>query len=113
VLASLDPGCDGPWDAAIVADACTPRNVELLDPMTQHAALRGLGLVVAGGEDRIWRGFAPNHSARQVAWGDPVSGISFAFVTNGAERNPARQGARGIRLSSLAAGALAEAGTSL
>jgi CubicO group peptidase (beta-lactamase class C family) len=122
VLASLDPGCDGLWDAATVADACTPRDVELLDPMTQHAALRGLGLVVAGGEDRIWRGFAPNHSARavghmgaggQVAWGDPVSGISFAFVTNGAERNPARQGARGIRLSNIAAGALVEAGTSL
>ena len=115
VLACLDPGREGLWHVATVLDACTPRNVEFIDPMTKRPALRGLGLVVAGGEDRIWRGFSPNHSARaighmgaggQVAWGDPVSGISFAFLTNGAERNAARQGAHGLRLSNIAAGAL-------
>jgi len=114
VLASLDPGRAGLWDAASVLDACTPRNVEFIDPMTKRPALRGLGLVVAGEEDRIWRGFSPNHSARafghmgaggQVAWGDPESGISFAFLTNAAERNAARQGAHGLRLSQIAAGA--------
>ncbi len=116
VLASLDPARGGPWDAATIEDACTPRNAAFVDPMTGHAALRGLGVVIAGGEDRIWRGFAPNHSARafghmgaggQIAWADPATGISFAFLTSGAERDPARQGARGLRLSSLAAGALA------
>jgi CubicO group peptidase (beta-lactamase class C family) len=115
VLASLDSNGSGPWDPASVADACTPRNIEFIDPMTKQPALRGLGLVVAGGDDRIWRGFAPSNSARaighmgaggQVAWGDPASGISFAFVTNGAERNAARQGANGIRLSNIAAAAL-------
>ncbi|MEE8507782.1 MAG: serine hydrolase domain-containing protein, partial [Myxococcota bacterium] len=115
VLACLDPAGGGLWDSAGVVDACTPRNVEFIDPMTKQPALRGLGLVVAGDEGRIWRGFAPNHSARafghmgaggQVAWGDPVSGISFAFLTNGAERNPARQGANGLRLSNIAAGSL-------
>lgn len=115
VLASLDPAQTGPWDPRCVADACTPRHPELIDPMTKHPALRGLGVVVAGEEGRIWRGFAAANSARavghmgaggQVAWGDPVSGISFAYLTSGAERNPARQGARGIRLSGLAAAAL-------
>ena len=115
VLASLDPVRGGLWDAARAVDACTPRNVEFIDPMTKRPALRGLGLVVAGEEDRIWRGFSPNHSARafghmgaggQVAWGDPESGISFAFLTNAAERNAARQGAHGLRLSNIAAGAL-------
>jgi CubicO group peptidase (beta-lactamase class C family) len=120
VLASLDPGRDGLWDAATACDACTPRNVEFTDPMTKHPALRSLGLVVAGGEDRVWRGFSPNHSARafghmgaggQLGWADPVSGISFAFLTNAADRNAARQGARGLRLSNLAAGALSPAGS--
>jgi CubicO group peptidase (beta-lactamase class C family) len=114
VLAALDPAGGGLWNPATVADACTPRRPELIDPMTQHPALRGLGLVVAGDDGRIWRGFAPNNSARavghmgaggQVAWGDPESGISFAFVTNGAERSPARQGANGLQLSNIAAAA--------
>jgi CubicO group peptidase (beta-lactamase class C family) len=98
-----------------VRDACTPRNVDFVDPMTKHAALRGLGLVVAGESERIWRGFAPDNSARtighmgaggQVAWADPDSGISFAFVTNGAERNAAKQGATGMQLSNIAAGSV-------
>ncbi len=115
VLACLDPAGGGLWDSASVVEACTPRHAEFIDPMTKHPALRGLGLVVAGEEGRIWRGFAPNNSARtvghmgaggQVAWGDAASGISFAFLTNGAEQNPAQQGAHGLRLSNLAAGAL-------
>jgi CubicO group peptidase (beta-lactamase class C family) len=121
VLASFDPDGAGLWDPESVADACTPRNVDFFDPMTKSPALRGLGLVVAGGDDRIWRGFAPNNSARaighmgaggQVAWGDPATGISFAFLTNGAERNAARQGANGIRLSNIAAAALSPSGSS-
>jgi CubicO group peptidase (beta-lactamase class C family) len=115
VLASLDPEREGLWDRACVVDACTPRNPALIDPMTKQPALRGLGLVVAGDEGRLWRGFAPSNGPRtvghmgaggQIAWGDPDSGISFAFVTNCAERNPALQGARGLRLSRTAAGAL-------
>lgn len=39
----------------------------------------------------------------QVAWADPESGLSFVFLTNAAEKNPARQGANGFRLSTLAA----------
>jgi CubicO group peptidase (beta-lactamase class C family) len=39
----------------------------------------------------------------QVAWADPETGLSFAFLTNGAQRNAARQGANGFRLSTLAA----------
>jgi CubicO group peptidase (beta-lactamase class C family) len=90
VLACLDPNGGGPWDPASVADACTPRNLE-------NNSARAIGHMGAGG---------------QVAWGDPASGISFAFVTNGAERNAARQGANGIRLSSIAATALSPSGSS-
>jgi len=115
VIAALDPAGSAVWNSASVRDACTPRNVDFVDPMTKHAALRGLGLVVAGESERIWRGFAPDNSARtighmgaggQVAWADPDSGISFAFVTNGAERNAAKQGATGMQLSNIAAGSV-------
>jgi CubicO group peptidase (beta-lactamase class C family) len=60
----------------------------------------------------MWRGFGTDCSARafghmgaggQVAWADPETGIAFAYCTNGAERNAAKQGARGLRLSNLAA----------
>ena len=63
----------------------------------------------------MWRGFPENVSARsfghmgaggQVAWADPESGLCFAYCTNGAQQNAARQGAIGFRLSSLAAGSL-------
>ena len=72
-------------------------------------------LVVAGDEGRIFRGFADACSPRaighmgaggQIAWADPESGLSFAYLTNGAWRNPVRQGAQGLALSTLAAAAL-------
>jgi CubicO group peptidase (beta-lactamase class C family) len=109
VLASLDPGRDGLWDVATASDACTPRNVEFIDPMTKRPALRCLGLVVAGGGDRVWRGFSANHSARAFGHMGAGGQISFAFLTNAADRNAARQGARGLRLSNIAAGALSPA----
>ena len=39
----------------------------------------------------------------QVAWADPATGLSFAYLTNAAHRNPVRQGIAGFELSSLAA----------
>jgi hypothetical protein len=62
----------------------------------------------------IWRGFAPANGPRSVghmgaggpcAWADPDTGISFAFLTNAAERSPTRQGANAMALSQIAAGA--------
>ena len=104
----------GLWHQDTVAAACMPRNVELIDAMTGQPALRGLGVVLSGEEGRIWRGFAPNNgpfafghmgAGGQCSWGDPDSGISFAFLTNGAQRNAAEQGTNAMRLSRIAAGA--------
>ena len=100
------------WPAALLRDAWTPRHAEFIDPMTGHPALRGLGVVVAGEEGKLWRGFAETCSPRafghmgaggQISWADPETGIVFVYLTNGAERDPARQGLRGFRLSTLAA----------
>ena len=102
----------GVWRPAMLRDAWQPRRAELIDPMTKHPALRGLGVVVAGDEGRMWRGFAETCSPRafghmgaggQISWADPETGLSFAFVTNGAERDAFRQGANGFQLSTLAA----------
>jgi CubicO group peptidase (beta-lactamase class C family) len=112
MLADADSRGAGIWQPEMLHEAWTARRSELIDPMTQKPALRGLGVVIAGECDRMWRGFVEACSPRsfghmgaggQISWADPVSGLSFAFCTSGSQRNPSRQGAIGFRLSSLAA----------
>jgi CubicO group peptidase (beta-lactamase class C family) len=99
------------WDPEILREALRIRTGSLVDPMTGQLAKRGLGVVMAGDERRVFRSFAPGNSPNafghsglggQVAWGDPECGISFAFFTNGCERDPMVMGSRGISLSSAA-----------
>jgi CubicO group peptidase (beta-lactamase class C family) len=82
------------------------------DPQLHRDALndipvnRGLTVVVAGGDgNAALRGFGAGASARafghggggQIAWGDPESGLSLGFVTNGFQRDEAiRQRSREI-----------------
>jgi len=112
-------GADGTrvWAAETVARATTVHSGALLDPMSGKLASRGLGVVIAGDDDRVYRNFADTSSPRafghggmggQVAWGDPETGLSFSFLTSGFDRNPIRYGARGVKLSSLAAACIAE-----
>jgi CubicO group peptidase (beta-lactamase class C family) len=84
----------------------------LTDPMLGKAVNRALGMVVAGDTDRAARGFGHTGSPRmfghngaggQIAWGDPDTGLSFAFCTNGFDRNAIRQARRTIALSTRAA----------
>ena len=108
---------DGPrvWCRETVARGLEIRTGELRDPMIGRPANRSLGLVVAGETDRAFRGFGHTNSSRtfghmgaggQVAWADPETGISFGYCTNGCDRNPLRQGRRGVGLSSRAASCL-------
>ncbi len=78
---------------------------------------RALGVVVAGDEHRNARGFGHTNSplafghdgaGGQVAWGDPATGISLGYCTNGHDRNTIRQARRGIGLSSRAASCAAD-----
>jgi CubicO group peptidase (beta-lactamase class C family) len=73
---------------------------------------RALGVVVAGDEHRNARGFGHTNSplafghggaGGQIAWADPVTGISLGYCTNGHDRNVIRQARRGIGISSRAA----------
>jgi CubicO group peptidase (beta-lactamase class C family) len=99
------------WDPGVLRDALRVRTGSLKDPMTGFMAKRALGVVVAGGEHRLFRSFAPGNSPEafghagaggQVAWGDPASGLSFVFLTNGCDRDPVAMGSRGLSLSSAA-----------
>lgn len=81
-------------------------------------ANRALGLIIAGDEDKHFRGFGHTGSDQmfghggaggQIGWADPVSGISLGYCTNGHDRHMLRQGRRGVGLSSRAGGCLASA----
>jgi CubicO group peptidase (beta-lactamase class C family) len=73
---------------------------------------RALGVVIAGDEHRNARGFGHTNSplafghggaGGQIAWADPVTGISLGYCTSGHDRNVIRQARRGIGISSRAA----------
>lgn len=100
------------WRPATIARALAIRTGELIDPMTRRRAHRGLGVVVAGDDDKVYRGFGSATSSEafghpgaggQVAWADPASGLSFVCLTNGFDRDAIRLGMRGVVLSTLAA----------
>lgn len=100
------------WSPSTLADARRVRTGDLLDPVYGKLANRGFGIVIAGGDDRTYRGFAATNSPEsfghngaggQLAWADPKSGVSLGFCTNGHDRNPIRQARRGIAISALAA----------
>jgi len=100
------------WQSETLRAARQVRTGELRDPMFNQLVNRGLGIVIAGDETRNFRGFGKTNSADafghngaggQLAWVDPVTGLSLAYVTNGHDRNTFRQGRRGVAISSLAA----------
>jgi CubicO group peptidase (beta-lactamase class C family) len=99
----------GIWNPDVLAAGTAEILCDLIDPMTGAPANRTLGLLLAGSsETATMRGFASTNSPRtfghmgaggQVAWADPATGLSFAYLTNGLDRNPLRMGARGLSLS--------------
>jgi CubicO group peptidase (beta-lactamase class C family) len=111
-------GTDGTavWKPDVLRLAREVRTGALRDPFFPARANRGLGIVIAGdAPERVYRGFGHTGSplafghggaGGQIAWGDPETGLSFAFLTNGFDRHQVRQARRGVALSSRAAGAL-------
>lgn len=88
------------WQPEVLADALGTVRVDFPDPITGAPAHRGLGVVIAGSDKYLpYRGMGTHVSGRafghqgvggQVAWGDPVSGLSFCLLTNGLDANPMR-----------------------
>lgn len=88
------------------------RSGDLRDPYAGHPVNRGLGIVIAGDKGRNLRGFGHHNSplafghggaGGQIAWGDPETGVSIGYCTNGHDRNPLRLGRRGVSISNRVA----------
>ncbi len=100
------------WSAETLADARRVRTGDLTDPIFGKPVSRGLGIVIAGDETRNYRGFGHTNSplafghngaGGQLAWVDPASGISLAYLTSAHDRNEVRQGRRGVSIGNRAA----------
>lgn len=101
------------WKPEILNEALRVRSGDYFDPIFKYKCNRALGVSVAGDDGFAnYRGFGRTTSplafghggaGGQIGWGDPKSGISLGYCTNGYDRNDIRQGRRGVAISSLAA----------
>jgi CubicO group peptidase (beta-lactamase class C family) len=101
------------WQPAVLKEAVHVRSGDYFDPIFKYTCNRALGVIVAGDDGfSNYRGFgratspgAFGHGGAggQIGWGDPATGISLGYCTNGYDRNDIRQGRRGVAISSLAA----------
>jgi CubicO group peptidase (beta-lactamase class C family) len=98
------------WDAALLQDATSTVRNSMWDQLLGNPASLGLGVMIQG-NDGVPRGMGSTVSPRtfgwggaggQVAWVDPDSGLSFSFLTNGIDRNPARWSERRESIATLA-----------
>ena len=62
----------------------------------ERSHMRGMGRTVSA------RAFGHNGAAGQIAWGDPETGFSFCFLTNGIDEHELRQWRRGSAIASRA-----------
>lgn len=108
-----NPG--GIWDPAVLDDAKTNVRCAFPDNLLQVPVNRTLGLVLAGDDGQHFMrygSFGVANSPRSIGhagahmhigWGDPETGISFAYCTNGLDNDVMKEGARGVNLSGIAA----------
>ena len=106
-----NPG--GMWKPEVLADAVGNVRNHLPDPLTGVPANRTLGLVQAGDDGKSHfrgmgrvvspRAVGHNGAGGQIAWGDPTTGLSFGYVTNGLDQHAVREPRRTTALASLAA----------
>lgn len=99
------------WSADVLDDARTHVRNTLVDPLFGVPANRTLGLVVAG-DNGLVRGFGRSVGPRgfgamgvggQIAWADPDSGLSFAYMTNGLDADVVGSFKRSAKIAGLAA----------
>jgi CubicO group peptidase (beta-lactamase class C family) len=108
-----DPG--GLWDAGVLHDVKTNVRCRFPDDLLGVPVNRTLGLVLAGDDGRHIERYASfgqacspstfGHAGAhgQVAWADPETGISFAYLTNGLDPDMMKEGLRSYALATRAA----------
>jgi CubicO group peptidase (beta-lactamase class C family) len=102
----------GVWPSDLLADVTGRVRLDLPDPMGVPAN-RSLGLILAGDDGRAaMRGFGRTASPRsfghngaggQIAFADPDTGLSVAYLTNGLDEHLLRQYRRDTAIASRAA----------
>ena len=103
------------WKPEVLADVTSTVRNSFPDYMGTPAN-RTRGLVVKGDDDRAHvrgmgrtvspRAFGHNGAAGQIAWGDPETGLSFCYLTNGIDEHEVRQWRRGSAISNRAGNCL-------
>jgi CubicO group peptidase (beta-lactamase class C family) len=105
---------EGIWHPEVLHDVTTNVRCNFPDPLLGVPVQRTLGLVLAGddGQHELRyalfgagcspRSFGHAGAHAQVAWADPASGISFAYVTSGLDANELREVLRGNALAGIA-----------
>ena len=99
------------WKPEVLHDVTTNVRNSFPDYMGTPAN-RTLGLIVKGDDEKShMRGmgrtvsreaFGHNGAAGQIAWGDPATGASFCFLTNGIDEHELRQWRRSAALANRA-----------
>jgi CubicO group peptidase (beta-lactamase class C family) len=99
------------WDPDVLTDATSKVRNTMRDFLGVPAN-RTRGLVVKGDDEKSHmrgmgrtvsaRAFGHNGAGGQIAWGDPETGASFCFLTNGIDENELRQWRRGAAIASRA-----------
>jgi CubicO group peptidase (beta-lactamase class C family) len=103
----------GLWDPAWLQSATSEIRNRFNEPLRGVPVNRTIGLMLRGDDaGALLRGFGHgaseatfghNGAGGQLAWADPESGLSFAYLTNGLDRHILREARRGVALNSLAA----------
>ena len=108
-----NPG--GLWRPDVLRDVTSNVRNTFPDPWVNVPVNRTLGLVVCGddglgsmrqvpfGKTCSPLAFGHGGAHGQVAWADPATGLSFAYCTNGMDRDLIREARRGVALGSRAA----------
>jgi len=101
------------WKPDVINDVKTNVRNSLPDRLTGVPANRTLGLIQAGGDRRshlrgMGRTVSPgtvghNGAKGQIAWGDPATGLSLGYCTNGLDENYLRESRRTTAIASVAA----------
>jgi CubicO group peptidase (beta-lactamase class C family) len=100
------------WRPDVISDVRGNVRNRLPDVLSGVPANRTLGLVQAGDDGRshlrgMGRTVSPlavghNGAKGQIAWGDPVSGLSLGYCTNGLDAHVVREPRRTSAIASLA-----------
>jgi CubicO group peptidase (beta-lactamase class C family) len=101
------------WRPDVLADVTSNVRNRLPDRLTGLPANRTLGLVQAGDDGKshlrgMGRTVSPrtighNGAKGQIAWGDPATGLSLGYCTNGLDEHEVREPRRTSAIASLAA----------